>query len=69
MARVFRVSRALDYGIVGINETMLSSTTATFGGMKQSGIGREGGPYGIETFLEKKYTLIGSLDLNQQTNN
>ena len=66
MERVFRVSRALDYGIVGINETMLSSTTATFGGMKQSGIGREGGPYGIETFLEKKYTLIGNLDLNHQ---
>lgn len=63
MDRAFRVSKALEYGIVGINETMLSSAASTFGGMKESGIGREGGPYGIETFLEKKYTLIGNLTL------
>ena len=61
ISRAFRVAKALDYGMVGVNETTLSSVSSTFGGMKQSGLGREGGPYGIETFLEKKYTLIGNL--------
>jgi succinate-semialdehyde dehydrogenase/glutarate-semialdehyde dehydrogenase len=61
VGRIFRVAEALEFGIVGINEGLISTAVAPFGGMKQSGIGREGSKYGIEEFLEVKYMAIGGL--------
>jgi succinate-semialdehyde dehydrogenase/glutarate-semialdehyde dehydrogenase len=61
VGRVMRVAEALEYGIIGINEGIISTEVAPFGGMKQSGIGREGSKYGIEDFLELKYVLLGGL--------
>ena len=61
MARVMRVADALEYGILGINEGIISTEVAPFGGMKESGIGREGSKYGIEDFLEIKYLALGGL--------
>ncbi|MBI2790351.1 MAG: NAD-dependent succinate-semialdehyde dehydrogenase [Gammaproteobacteria bacterium] len=58
MDRIFRVSRALEYGMVGINSGMVSTEVAPFGGIKQSGIGREGSKYGIEPYLEIKYLCL-----------
>ena len=59
--RVWRVSEALEYGIVGINEGLISTEAAPFGGMKESGIGREGSRHGIDEFVEIKYLCIGGL--------
>ncbi len=61
IGRVFRVAEALEYGMVGINEGVVSTELAPFGGVKQSGLGREGSHHGIEEFLEMKYVLIGGL--------
>ena len=61
LARAFRVSEALEYGIVGINEGLISTEVAPFGGMKSSGLGREGSKYGIEDYLEIKYVGIGGI--------
>ncbi|MFD2232832.1 NAD-dependent succinate-semialdehyde dehydrogenase [Phaeospirillum tilakii] len=61
VGRVARVSRALEYGIIGINDTAISTEVAPFGGMKQSGLGREGSRHGIEEFLEIKYLSLGGL--------
>jgi succinate-semialdehyde dehydrogenase/glutarate-semialdehyde dehydrogenase len=61
MGRVMRVADALEYGIIGINEGIISTEVAPFGGMKESGIGREGSKYGIEDFLEIKYLALGGL--------
>ncbi len=61
VGRIWRVSEALEYGIIGINEGIISTAVAPFGGVKESGIGREGSKYGIEDFLEIKYLLIGGL--------
>lgn len=61
IGRVWRVSEALDYGIVGVNEGIISNEMAPFGGVKQSGSGREGSKYGIEDYLEIKYVLMGGL--------
>ncbi|MEQ1755784.1 MAG: NAD-dependent succinate-semialdehyde dehydrogenase [Micropepsaceae bacterium] len=61
IGRVWRVAEALEYGIVGINEGIISTEVAPFGGMKESGIGREGSKYGIEDFLEVKYLAMGGL--------
>ncbi len=61
IGRVWRVAEALEYGIVGINEGIISTEVAPFGGMKESGIGREGSKYGIEEFLEIKYLCMGGL--------
>ncbi len=61
-ARCWRVSEALEYGMVGVNTGILSSESAPFGGMKESGIGREGSKYGIEEYLEIKYMCIGGLE-------
>ena len=61
MARCFRVAEALEYGMVGVNTGVLSSEAAPFGGMKESGIGREGSKYGIEEYLEIKYMCVGGL--------
>jgi hypothetical protein len=55
IGRIWRVAEALEYGIVGINEGIISTEIAPFGGMKESGIGREASKYGIEEFLEVKY--------------
>ncbi len=62
IGRIWRVAEALEYGIVGINEGIISTEIAPFGGMKESGIGREGSKYGIEEFLEVKYLCMGGLD-------
>ena len=61
MARVWRVSEALEYGILGINTGVISTEVAPFGGVKESGIGREGSKYGIDEWLEIKYLCMGGL--------
>jgi succinate-semialdehyde dehydrogenase/glutarate-semialdehyde dehydrogenase len=61
LARAIRVSEALEFGIVGINDGIPSTPQAPFGGMKESGIGREGGRQGIEEFLETKYISVGGI--------
>ncbi len=61
MQRVWRVAEALETGIVGINSGIVSSEVAPFGGVKESGIGREGSKYGIEEFVEIKYLCIGGI--------
>jgi succinate-semialdehyde dehydrogenase / glutarate-semialdehyde dehydrogenase len=61
MARIWRVSEALEYGILGINTGLISTEVAPFGGMKESGIGREGSKYGIDEWLELKYLCMGGL--------
>lgn len=58
MARIWRVSEALEYGIVGVNTGLISTAVAPFGGMKESGLGREGSKYGIEDYLETKYVCL-----------
>ena len=60
-ARVWRVSEALEYGIVGINTGFISTEVAPFGGVKESGIGREGSKYGIDEWLELKYLAVGGI--------
>jgi succinate-semialdehyde dehydrogenase/glutarate-semialdehyde dehydrogenase len=62
IGRVWRVAESLEYGIVGVNEGIISTEVAPFGGMKESGIGREGSKYGIDEFVEVKYVLMGGLD-------
>lgn len=61
LARVWRVSEALEYGIVGVNTGIISNEVSPFGGVKQSGLGREGSKYGIEDFLEIKYLCLGGI--------
>ena len=61
IGRVWRVGEALECGIIGINEGIISSEVAPFGGYKQSGLGREGSTHGVEEFLEIKYMLMGGL--------
>ncbi|WP_371227251.1 NADP-dependent succinate-semialdehyde dehydrogenase [Pseudomonas sp. QE6] len=59
LSRVFRVGEALEYGIVGVNTGIISNEVAPFGGIKASGLGREGSKYGIEDYLEVKYLCLG----------
>ncbi|SVA26324.1 uncharacterized protein METZ01_LOCUS79178 [marine metagenome] len=59
--RIWRVSEALEYGMVGVNEGVISNEVAPFGGVKESGLGREGSHYGIDDFLELKYICMGGL--------
>ena len=59
VSRTFRVAEALDYGIVGLNDGVPATPQAPFGGVKQSGVGREGGHWGIEEYLEVKYLSVG----------
>ena len=61
LRRVWRVAEALEYGMVGINTGRMSSEAAPFGGMKQSGIGREGSRHGLEDYLEMKYICMGGI--------
>jgi len=62
LGRSFRVAEALEYGMVGLNTGLLSTAVAPFGGMKESGIGREGSKYGIGDYLEIKYLSIAGVD-------
>jgi succinate-semialdehyde dehydrogenase/glutarate-semialdehyde dehydrogenase len=62
IGRVWRVAEGLDYGIVGINEGIISTEVAPFGGVKESGIGREGSRYGIDDYLEIKYLNMGGIN-------
>lgn len=61
IGRIWRVSEALEYGIVGINEGIISTEVAPFGGVKESGMGREGSKYGIDDYLEMKYLCMGGI--------
>ncbi|HJV06942.1 MAG TPA: NADP-dependent succinate-semialdehyde dehydrogenase [Chromobacteriaceae bacterium] len=61
IGRIFRVSEGLEYGMVAVNTGILSNETAPFGGVKQSGLGREGSKYGIEDYLEIKYVCLGGI--------
>ena len=63
LGRAFRVSERLDYGLVGINEGIITTEVAPFGGFKESGLGREGSKYGIDEYLEIKYVCVGGLGL------
>ena len=62
IGRIFRVAEALEYGMVGVNSGLISNEVAPFGGVKQSGLGREGSKYGIEDYLIIKYTCLAGLD-------
>lgn len=66
IGRIFRVAEALEYGMVGINTGLISTAEAPFGGIKQSGLGREGSHHGIEDYVEIKYLCLG--DIKQKTN-
>ena len=63
IGRIFRMLEGLEYGIVGVNEGIISTEVAPFGGVKQSGIGREGSKYGIEEFVQIKYVAMGGLGI------
>lgn len=61
VARVFRVAEALECGLVGVNEALISNKVPPFGSIKESGLGREGSKYGLDDFMELKYVCIGGL--------
>ncbi len=61
-ARIWRVGEALEYGILGVNTGLISTEVAPFGGVKESGIGREGSSYGVDDWVELKYWAIGGVD-------
>jgi succinate-semialdehyde dehydrogenase/glutarate-semialdehyde dehydrogenase len=61
LGRAFRVAEALKYGMVGINEGLITTEVAPFGGVKESGMGKEGSKYGIEDYLDAKYVCVGGL--------
>ncbi|MBN9478094.1 MAG: succinate-semialdehyde dehydrogenase (NADP(+)) [Bordetella sp. SCN 67-23] len=61
IGRIFRVAEALEYGMVGVNTGLISNEVAPFGGVKQSGLGREGSVYGIDDYLEMKYVCLGGI--------
>ena len=63
LGTTFRVSEALEYGLVGVNEGVITTVEAPFGGYKESGLGKEGGHQGIEDYLETKYVCIGGLGM------
>jgi succinate-semialdehyde dehydrogenase/glutarate-semialdehyde dehydrogenase len=67
IGRVWRIAEALEYGMVGINEGMISNAAAPFGGVKQSGYGREGSKYGMDDYLEIKYLCMGGLNAQETT--
>jgi succinate-semialdehyde dehydrogenase/glutarate-semialdehyde dehydrogenase len=62
IGRIWRVGEGLEYGIVGINEGIISNEMAPFGGVKESGQGREGSKYGLDDYLEIKYMCMGGID-------
>jgi succinate-semialdehyde dehydrogenase/glutarate-semialdehyde dehydrogenase len=59
LSRAWRVGEALEVGMVGINTGIISTAAAPFGGVKQSGFGREGGKYGLDEYLNTKYMMMG----------
>jgi succinate-semialdehyde dehydrogenase/glutarate-semialdehyde dehydrogenase len=61
VGRIFRVVEALEFGMIGVNEGLISTEVAPFGGVKASGLGREGAQVGIEEYLETKYVALGGL--------
>jgi succinate-semialdehyde dehydrogenase/glutarate-semialdehyde dehydrogenase len=61
IGRVWRVARALEAGLVGVNEGVISAVEAPFGGVKQSGIGREGSRYGVDEYLDMKYVCMAGI--------
>eukprot|EP01097_Dermamoeba_algensis_P003486 TRINITY_DN2414_c0_g1_i2.p1 TRINITY_DN2414_c0_g1~~TRINITY_DN2414_c0_g1_i2.p1 ORF type:complete len:125 (-),score=40.84 TRINITY_DN2414_c0_g1_i2:95-421(-) len=61
LARAWRVAEALEYGMVGINDGLITTEVAPFGGIKESGIGREGSKYGVDEFTEIKYISMGGI--------
>jgi len=62
VGRVWRVAESLEYGMVGMNTGIMSTESAPFGGIKESGIGREGSKYGIDEYLEMKYLCLGGIE-------
>jgi succinate-semialdehyde dehydrogenase/glutarate-semialdehyde dehydrogenase len=62
IGRIWRVGEALEYGMVGINEGLISTAEAPFGGVKESGLGREGSRHGLDEYLEIKYMMMGGLN-------
>ena len=62
IGRIWRVSEGLEYGIVGVNEGIISNEMAPFGGMKESGNGREGSKYGLDDYVEIKYLCMGGIE-------
>ena len=62
IGRIWRVSEGLEYGIVGVNEGIISNEMAPFGGMKESGSGREGSKYGLDEYVEVKYLCLGGIE-------
>lgn len=66
LSRVFRVAEALEYGMVGVNTGLISTAEAPFGGVKSSGLGREGSKYGIDDYLELKYICLGGITTQEQ---
>ena len=62
MSQIWRVAEAMDVGMIGVNEGIISSEIAPFGGWKQSGLGREGSKYGIDEYLEIKYICLGGIN-------
>lgn len=63
LGRSFRVMEGLKYGLVGVNEGIITTVEAPFGGLKESGLGKEGGHQGIEDYLDTKYVCIGGLGM------
>ncbi|WP_102867284.1 NAD-dependent succinate-semialdehyde dehydrogenase [Pseudovibrio exalbescens] len=63
LGRAFRLNEELEYGLIGINEGIITTVEAPFGGLKESGLGKEGGHQGLEDYLDTKYVAIGGLDL------
>ena len=62
IGRVWRVAEALEYGMVGVNTGLITTEVAPFGGVKESGLGREGSKYGIDEYVEVKYVAFGGID-------
>ena len=62
ISQIWRVAERMEVGMVGINEGIISATEAPFGGVKQSGLGREGSKYGMDEYLEVKYLCFGGLN-------
>ena len=62
ISQIWRVAERMEVGMVGINEGLISTIEAPFGGVKESGLGREGSKYGIEEFVEAKYLCFGGLE-------
>lgn len=63
LGRVFRVSEAIEAGMIGVNDGLISTEVAPFGGVKQSGFGREGSKYGVDDYVIVKYILVSGLGI------